>query len=161
MKYGKELLAELNQSLFNSQNVQKERQERIDNWQTDSDDCATSIRMSSHNDSIDRMKIEILENGGLSEFECLCDLKGNVVSEKMVDGRYGACWLIKDEYQEEFGKFVGEPRKESTLTRKGLKWGTIKKAAWVSFKSNGSGMMGAYTGQAVVFPSRVNYWTGE
>jgi len=161
MKYGKELLENLKKEILNRKKMAEDREKRIDNFETDETDCATSIRMEYHNDTIAEMKISILENGGFSDFECLRDFQNNVISTKVISGKYGLCWLIDQKYQSLYGTFVGLAKRESTYTKKGIKTSTIKLPAWVAFKGNGSGMYGAYTGSPIVFPSNINYWTGK
>lgn len=161
MKYGIELLEELKAELQRTKEVQADRFNRIAKWETDYDDCAVSIRMSEHTEATIEMKIDILNNGGVSEFETLCDLDGNVISEKLISGKYGPCWVVSDEYVSTYGQFVGDPMKEATLTKNGLKRITVLRPAWVSFKANGGGMAGAYNGRPVIFRSETNYWTGE
>lgn len=77
--------------------------------------------------------IEQVENGHLTytfERVFLYDLEGNLVSEKIVNGAYGHCWIIGDG---DNVKFVGCPKRESTLTKKGYASKTHKvtyKAVW-------------------------------
>lgn len=63
-----------------------------------------------------------LENGVFTEdFEVnvLTDLEGNIVSERLVDGRFGQCWLIKKENGAV--EFVGVAKKPATYEKKGYK----------------------------------------
>ncbi len=50
--------------------------------------------------------------------DILTDLEGNIVSERVVDGKYGQCWLI-----EKSGNisFCGTAKKQATYNKKGYK----------------------------------------
>ena len=71
-----------------------------------------------------RKKYEIFDeqnkNGGFlnkkSEILCLFDLNGNLVSETIVKGQYGECFIIKDG---EKVSFVGLAKKQDTYKKKG------------------------------------------
>jgi hypothetical protein len=65
---------------------------------------------------------EQLENGVfIREFEVnvLTDLDGNVVSDRLVNGKFGDCFMIKN--GENDVKFVGIAKKQSTYEKKGYK----------------------------------------
>lgn len=57
----------------------------------------------------------------IEDFDCdvLCDLDGKVVSERIVNGRFGSCWIIKD--AEGRATFIGTARKQATYRKKGYK----------------------------------------
>jgi len=66
--------------------------------------------------------IEQLENGFLKfekERVYLYDLDDNLVSDKIVLGQFGYCWIIEN--QDGSVKFVGCPKRQSTLNKKGYK----------------------------------------
>lgn len=135
-----------------------DRQQRIAAGQTDMEDCFVSERSNQQAIDLANTKIEILENGGLAEFDCLRDLEtGEVVSTKRLKGQWGWCWRIDDAHVAKFGKFVGDASRESTYTRKGLKSGTCMLPAWACFDTYGTGMAGAYSAFVKVFPSNKNY----
>lgn len=63
-----------------------------------------------------------IENGGafIDTFctAVLCDLQGNILSEKIVDGRYGPCWIIGSDNNV---SFVGVAKKAATYEKKGYR----------------------------------------
>jgi hypothetical protein len=77
--------------------------------------------------------VEQVENGFLTieqERVYLYDLDDNLVSDKIVLGQYGYCWLIENQ---DGVKFVGCVKRQSTLNKKGYKakrWRVTFKAVW-------------------------------
>ena len=165
MKYGKKLLKSLKDSLKHNEETRKERFKRIGNGETDIDDCFVSMRVNEMSDQTIDSKIAILENKGLYEFDTLLDIKTNEdTGARVVNGAYGLCWRLSDEYVEKTGckQFISIAKKESTYAKKGLKTGTAKLPAWVCNKSFGTGLVGAlYQSQVHIFRSSINYWTGK
>lgn len=51
-------------------------------------------------------------------FPVLVDMDGNIVSDKIVNGRFGNCWIINEK---DGVKFVGLAKKQSTYAKKGYK----------------------------------------
>lgn len=160
---GEELMKELQESIEHTVSIIRDRQERIGRGETDMDDCFVSQRSNEQSIQEDKMKINILKNKGLHEFECLIDLETDeVISVNPRSGKFGLYWRIPSEHVDKFGNYVGYAKRESTYTRKGLKVERRTRPAWVTFSSGGgTGMMAAYTGQHVIFPSNINYYTGE
>ena len=165
MKYVKNLLKSLKDSLKHNEESRKERWKRIGNGETDIDDCFVSMRVNEMSDQTIDSKIAILENKGLYEFDTLLDIKTNEdTGAKVVNGAYGLCWRLSDEYVEKTGckQFISIAKKESTYSKKGLKRGTVKLPAWVCRKSFGKGLVGAlYQSETHIFRSNFNYWTGK
>lgn len=163
MKTGQELIESLQSSIENQKTIMSNRQDRINKGLTDMDDCFLSERLDNTGISLDQAKIGILENKGLSSFYCLRDIETNeVVSTRIVNGKYGQCHLIKDEFVGKFGRFVGRVKKESTYACKGLKESQYEAPAWACLKAgSGGGMCGVYNSYVQIFPSNINYWTGE
>lgn len=69
---------------------------------------------------------EQLENGKpfTEEFRIpvLTDLDGNIVSDRIVEGRFGECWIIIDKSKEfNNASFVSVSKKNSTYNKKGYK----------------------------------------
>jgi hypothetical protein len=72
-----------------------------------------------------RLQAEIDENGGVYPFEVLIDADGHrKVDAKLIDGRYGACWLLSDEEETQFGRrfipFAGDGGKSRIQKQLGL-----------------------------------------
>jgi len=141
--------------------IMMDRRKRIEQGLTDVDDCFISERSNQHAITEAKLKLEILQNGGLSKFEVLVDVETNdIVSKKIIQGKYGLCWIVNDDHADKFGRFVGLAKKESTYSKKGLKVEWQELPAWVCFNAgSGSGMMGMYTGAYQMFPSSKNYFT--
>jgi len=153
-----EKIQRLQNRIDHTRSLMDDRRKRIADGLTDWDDCFISERSNSQNIDLLKTKIQILKNGGTSTFDVLVDIETNeVVSKKIIDAKYGQCWVIDFEYQGKFGKFVGMAKRESTYTKKGLKQESRELPAWACYKSNGSGMMGAYSAYIHIFPCDVNY----
>ena len=186
--YGETLLESLKNSLKNRDSIRKDRYSRMADGSTDIDDCFVSMRVEDHNDQLTNAKIYILENKGFSRFEKLIDLDTNKdTGAKEINGRYGPCWILPDEYVEAKGlnsKFVGIPvvpydpdpdvaydakaealykaKMNIKYAKKGYKVEKRKCAAWACTRSHGNGMYGAVFGSYVkTFESDYNYWTGK
>ncbi|MCA9366764.1 hypothetical protein KC887_00665 [Candidatus Kaiserbacteria bacterium] len=158
----KKRIEQLQQQIADKRKLMADRQQRIAAGQTDMDDCFVSERSNQQAIDLATAKIEILENGGLAEFDCLCDLQtGEVVSTNCFNGQYGYCWKIDEAHVPKFGKYVGDASRESTYARKGLKSSTCMLPAWACFETHGTGMAGAYSAFVKVFPSNKNYATEQ
>ncbi len=71
----------------------------------------------SHIRNLENQKI----NGSVTDTfyqDVLCDLDGNVVSERVVSGRFGDCWIIGDGSNVQF---IGCAKKVATYAQKGFK----------------------------------------
>lgn len=89
-------------------------------------DAAYSKRMLLH----ENLKYQ-LENGAFIdtvETSVLCDMNGNIVSEKIVNGRFGECWIIENG---NYPTFIGVAKKQSTYNKKG--YNVQKKVIEVEF----------------------------
>lgn len=85
-------------------------------------DKAAYEAISSYRGSIETLENQIKEGKPfIREFDCnvLCDLSGNIVSERLVNGRYGSCWIIKD--ADGLATFVSTAKKQATYRKKGYK----------------------------------------
>lgn len=152
-KFGKELLEKLRRQLELTDKEKDEREERISNCEVDPSDCFLS---EWANDMTRReliAKIEILENKGLSKFDVLCDLNGNVLANKLIRTRFGRAYKLDS------GQWVSANLKKKTLKARGLKIAKRKMPAWAVLKSEGRGLSGHCWVE--VFQSHTNYWTGE
>ena len=68
MLYGQELIKQLEREIELSQEAIKNRIERINNCETDWDDCFISQRCEERGISVCRDKINLIKNGGTSWF---------------------------------------------------------------------------------------------
>lgn len=141
----------------------RDRSERIGRGETDYDDCFLSSRMNSLQINELRTRIDILKNGGTRPAPCIIDLATDeIVSKKLVNGQYGRCFLVDEKYRDKFGTFVGLAKRESTYTKKGLRLAETEVPCWTKIEAGGgSGLMGAYTSQVVIYDTNYNYATGE
>ena len=158
MLYGKDLIEQLkSENELMRQNIEN-RYSRIDAGLTDIDDCFISQRCEERGISINREKIALIENGGCDWFLEYATLDGTLVNAKWCDTRYG--YKLRAEMPD--GKIVWTTADtKKGLAKKGLKKVRCYRPAWFVFRSSGAGMLGAYSGTYVPFPSDVNYATGE
>jgi hypothetical protein len=158
MMKAQELIKELQNEINKYTAIIQDRSRRIGEGLTDIDDCFMSDKSNRLQIDLAKKKIQILKNGGTSTFTVLRDIEtGEIVSRKLVDGRFGLCHLISDEYVSKFGRFVGMAKREATYTKKGLKQDVAKFPAWATTEASGSGLYGAYMAQVVVYQSKKNY----
>ena len=129
----------------------------------DLDDCFISYTHSKSQLAEIDLKLQILRAGGLHEFSCLRDSTTNeVVSSRIIEGKFGPCHLIDNAYQGKFGCFVGLAKRAATYAKKGLTQSTVALPAWVKLNyGSGKGLAAAVSVQPVIFPSDRNYFTGE
>lgn len=164
MTYGNELIAQLEREIKGLQECIDRRAERINNCETDMDDCFISQRCEERGIQTAKEKIALLKNGGCDWFVEYATLDGRLVKAKWCECRsftgFGTETRLRIEMPD------GAVKWTSALTKKGLEKHGIKRVlclrpAWFAFKSSDKGMLGVYTGQYVTFPSDINYATGE
>ena len=158
MLYGEELVKKLEDSISRNQAAMADRWERINKGWTDMDDCFMSQRCEERGVSNDREKIDLIKNGGCAWFTEYATLDGKLVNAHWCNTQFGSSLraVMPD------GDVVWTTaRTAKGLARKGLKMVRCLRPAWFKFHSNASGMMGVYSGEYVLFPSDVNYATGE
>lgn len=158
MKYGQELIKELENDIELTQKCMRERQDRIDNMQTDEDDCFISIRCDQRELQLCKDKIALIKDGGTAWFTEYATLDGQLVDAHWCNTRYGLSLraVMPD------GQVIWTTAlTKKGLAKKGLKMVECRRSAWYRFHSSGKGMYGVYTGSYILFPSDVNYATGE
>ena len=112
------------------------RSQRIFDGDLELGDAYVSVSASSASIRLLETKIWLLENDGC-EFDVLLDTtSGEVVSDKVVLGKFGPCFVIKDEFSSRFGKFIGVAKKEATYQKKGLTSASKKFLAWAKLDNN-------------------------
>jgi hypothetical protein len=78
---------------------------------------------------------DLAENDGMAEFPALFR-DGTIVPAKIVDGQYGAVWMLLDEAGESTGEFAPlTPKRASTLAKRGFTEGLVKRPARVASSS--------------------------
>ena len=158
MVYGNELIKELEGKIALTREAIADRDRRIASGMTDMDDCFISARCDDRAMALYRDKIELIRRGGTAWFNEYATLDGTLVEARWCDTRYGTSLrvVMPD------GSVVWTTScTKKGLARRGLKMVKCLRPAWYAFHSSGSGMLGVYTGSYVLFPSDVNYATGE
>lgn len=158
MKYGQELIDSLEKEIDRLQKSISDRIERINEGLTDFDDCFISERCESRGIQTNKEKIALIKDGGCAWFTEFATLDGQLVNAHYCKTQYG--YSLRAEMPD--GSVVWTTARTSKgLAKKGLKKVMCKRPAWFKFSSGNSGMLGVYTGEYVLFPSDVNYATGE
>lgn len=158
MMYGEELIKKLEGEIETLQGALDRRTERIKNWETDEDDCFISERVESRAIGVNRDKIDLIKKGGCAWFTEYATLEGQLINARWCNTRYGSS--LRAEMPN--GKVVWTTAStEKGLAKKGIKRVRCLRPAWYAFKSPYKGMYGVYCGSYELFPSSVNYATGE
>ena len=158
MMYGNELIKKLEAEIATLQGALERRVERINNWETDKDDCFISERCESRSLALAQNKIALIKDGGCAWFPEYATLDGTIVRAKWCDTKYG-CKLRVEMPNGEVKWTTANTAKG--LAKIGLKRVVCKRPAWYAFTSPYSGMLGVYSGDYSLFPSDYNYATGE
>lgn len=158
MLYGQDLIKKLQKDIEATKSAMADRQKRINNYQTDEDDCFISMRVDDRGLALANDKIRLINDGGCAWFEEYATLDGQLVNAHWCNTKYGySLRVVMPDGQVIWTR--SETKKG--LAKHGLKKVECKRPAWFCFKSSASGMLGVYTGSYVLFPSDVNYATGE
>lgn len=94
MKYGQELIAELEKELAQKIETARERSERIYSGQTDEEDCFLSIKANAAGQAVTKAKIDLLKKGGTTTYEFLATPDGKILNAKQIETKYGESWII-------------------------------------------------------------------
>lgn len=158
MKYGNELIKSLEKEIETLQKNLSDRIDRINDGLTDFDDCFMSDRCEQRGIQTNKEKIALIKDGGCAWFLEYSTLENELVKAKWCNTQYGSSLRV----EMPDGKIVWtRALTDKGLAKKGLKRVLCKRPAWFKFSSGNSGMLGVYTGEYVLFPSDVNYATGE
>lgn len=158
MLYGDELIKALEKENECMKRAIKDRIDRINNEETDWDDCFISQRCESRGIDTNNEKIALIKDGGCAWFTEYATLDGVLVKARWCDTKFGSS--LRAEMPD--GSVVWTTAlTDKGLARKGLKRVSCLRPAWFAFKSSAKGMLGVYTGSYVLFPSDYNYATGE
>ena len=158
MKYGEELIRDLEKEIELMRSAIERREERIKNWETDEDDCFISQRNEERTISTNRDKINLIKDGGCAWFLEYATLDGTLVNAKWCNTRYGSSLRV----EMPDGSVVWTTSCTTKgLAKRGLKKVECLRPAWFAFRSPYSGMYGVYCGSYELFPSHTNYATGE
>ena len=158
MVYGAELIKNLEREIETMRGALDRRQERINRWETDEDDCFISERVETRTISVNQSKIKLIKDGGCAWFEEYATLDGQIVKAHWCNTRYG--YKLRVVMPDKSVVWTTADTAKG-LAKIGLKKVSCKRPAWYAFKSAYGGMMGVYCGDYVLFPSDWNYATGE
>ena len=156
--YGEELIKKLENDISRYREAIDERFERVNEGLTDWDDCFMSQRCEERGISNNEEKIRLIRNGGCAWFREYATLDGTLVNARWCKTQYGSSLraVMPD------GSVVWTTALTAKgLARKGLKMVECLRPAWFKFHSSCGGMLGVYSGEYVLFPSDINYATGE
>lgn len=158
MKYGKELVEQLEREIDRLEKSISNRIDRINSLDTDWDDCFISQRCEERGIQNNQDKIDLINRGGCEWFPEYATLDGKLVDAHWCSTKFG--YSLRAKMPD--GSVVWTTATTAKgLAKKGLKKVECKRPAWFAFHSSQRGMLGVYTGSYVMFPSDVNYATGE
>ena len=160
MLYGAELIKSLENEKARIQKNQLDRSQRIANWETDEDDCFISIRCDERASHLCDDKIRLIKDGGCHWFVEYQSTAGvHELKHCWFENKFGG-YSLRVELVDGTVIYTSADT-EKGLAKKGLKKVLALRPAWYAFHSSQRGMMGVYSGEYVLFPSDVNYATGE
>ena len=158
MLFGNDLIKSLENEMARTRAAIDNRWDRINDGWTDIDDCFISMKCDDRALSVCSDKIDLIKDGGTAWFREYATLDGTLVDAKWCNTKFGTSLrvVMPD------GKVVWTTATtKKGLAKRGLKMVECRRPAWYTFRSVNSGMLGVYTGSYVLFPSDVNYATGE
>lgn len=158
MKYGEELVKALEDEIRNLEETSARRWERINEGLTGIDDCFVSMKCEERGIANNKQKIKLIRDGGCAWFTEYATLDGKLVNAHWCNTKFGSS--LRAEMPD--GSVVwSTARTAKGLAKKGLKIVECKRPAWYKFTAGCGGMLGVFSGDYELFPSRVNYATGE
>lgn len=89
-------------------------------------------RLRLHNNLVTQMRDGAFVDD--IEISVLVDMDGNIVSDKIVNGKFGECWIIKNGANVQF---VSVAKKQATYNKKGYKVATIVYKVEFYYMTNG------------------------
>ena len=152
--YGEELKKRIEAEKQRTLEIMREREERINNFETDEDDCFMSIRVNSQN--LDRCNLElgILNTDGLMDYDAIVDENGEEVAVH--------CFVNKWHKTSYVARGVFASSIKALLAKTGWTQKTIRVPVWVKFVGgSGGGMCSVYTGRYTCVRWHTNMVTGE
>ena len=157
-KFGDELIASLEKEIEVLRGSISNRIDRINDGLTDWDDCFISERCEDRGIRNNENKIALIKDGGCAWFCEYATLDGKLIDANWIKTKYG--YKLKAILPN--GEVVWTTADTAKgLAKRGIKKVRCKRPAWYKFSSSHSGMLGVYTGDYVLFPSDINYATGE
>lgn len=150
--YGEELKQQIIAQKERLQAAIDRRAERINNWETDEDDCFVSQRVEANGIRECDLQISILNGDGCMDYEGWFDQDGKEVRVRCVHTRYGWAYV----YNGVFASSEKALAKKTGLTRR-----TIRVPVWTKFSTPYGGMLGVYSGSYEMVRWHTNMVTGE
>ena len=158
MRYGADLIADLEREIERMRSAIADRNARVSEGLVEWDDCFISERCESRGIANNQDKINLIKNGGCAWFTEYATLDGTLIRARWCDTRYG----MKLRAEMPDGSVVWTSAlTDKGLAKKGIKRVECLRPAWYVFKSSAKGMLGVYAGGYELFPSNINYATGE
>lgn len=153
MVYGEKLKEAILDTKKRMQDAINRRWERIDNCETDMDDCFISQHIEEDAIRECNMQLKILEGDGTEEFEVVIDENGNEIRTHWFTNRWGRDTIV--------GNGVFASSMSALLKKTGWKLAKIKAPVWTKFVPSGRGMAGVMGGSTEVVRWHTNMVTGE
>ena len=150
--YGAELAREIEAQKQRYITAIEDRQRRINNWETDEDDCFMSQRVEERGIHECNTRLEILKGDGTMPFEAVIDQEGNEVYVRNVHTRFGWAYV---------GRGIFANSIKALCKKTGWHTEEIRVPVWTKLCSGGSGLYGAYTASVECVRWHTNMVTGE
>ncbi len=152
MIYGEELRQSILAQKARLQETIADRQRRINNWETDEDDCFISSHVNSTAIHECEQQLRILDAGGVMDFDAIFDEDGNEVYVHWVNTKFGGAYV---------GRGIFASSIKALLKKTGWTMKTIKVPCWTKIRCYGSGMCGVMNSYVDVMRWHTNMATGE
>ena len=150
--FGTELAREIEKQKQRYIDAIEDRQRRINNWETDEDDCFMSQRVEERGIHECNMQLEILQGDGTMPFDAVKDQEGNEVYVRWVQTRFGVACV---------GRGVFASSIKALCKKTGWHTEEIRVPVWTKLCSGWSGLYGAYTASVERVRWHTNMVTGE
>lgn len=120
---------------------------RHENARRIGDDDACHLGLSAWGEGLTatllERELELSERGWTASFPRLADLEGNEIPARVIDSRFGRCWMLLDEKGESTGTFAPyRPKRPSTLERRGYREIEVERPAFARLEGDGRGLSG-------------------
>ncbi|MGN0553044.1 MAG: hypothetical protein ACI4I1_06645 [Oscillospiraceae bacterium] len=153
MKYGEELRESIIAEKKRKQDAIDRRMDRINNCETDMDDCFISQHVEEDAIRACNMQLKILDGDGCMDITAIFDNDGNEVRTHWFTNKWGRDTIVAN------GVFASSLK--ALLKKTGWTEKVIRVPAWTKFIANGSGMCGVMNGSTEVVRWHTNMKTGE
>ena len=152
-RYGEELKQSIIERRERMKAAIARRMERIDNCETEMDDCFISQHIEEDAIRECNMQLEILNGDGCMDFDAIFDENGNEVKVHGFINSWGRYTVVAN------GIFANS--RAALLKKTGWTEKTIRVPAWTQYRASGRGMVGVMNGGTEVVRWHTNMKTGE